>query len=119
MFGLKVLLIIPLLVVITYNILRKRGEYICTYCGFKGHQIIITRGSFIVELCLWLCFIIPGLIYSSWRISSRERLCPGCNHSIMVLLNTPLGQKLQKEFYGDSKPEPKIDPHKIIVLKKR
>ena len=104
MFGLKVLVITPLLAVIICNILRKRGEYICTYCGFKGRQIIVTQGSAIVELMLWLCFIIPGLIYSSWRLSSRERLCPGCQNNTMILLSTHLGQKLQKEFYGDIKP---------------
>ena len=113
-------LIIPLsLAIMFYLIDKKRGTHICTYCGYRGYQVIITNGSFIVELCLWLCFIIPGLIYSFWRLASRDRVCPGCNRNTMVLLSTPLGQKLQKEFYGDSKPEPKIDPHKIIVLKKR
>ena len=115
-----VLIIIALsLALMFYLFDKKRGTHICAYCGYRGYQVIVTNGSFIIELFLWLCFIIPGLIYSFWRLASRERVCPSCNHKTMVLLSTPLGQKLQKEFYEDDKPELKIDSNKVIVLRKR
>lgn len=35
------------------------------------------RGSFWIELALWLIMCFPGLIYSLWRLTGR-RTCPFC-----------------------------------------
>lgn len=47
-----------------------------------------------VEIILWLCFIVPGLIYSIWRMSSYHAACPVCGSSTLVPLNSPNGQKI-------------------------
>ena len=71
---------------------------ICSNCGHMGQAKKITKGSTLIELVLWLCFIIPGLIYSLWRLTSRHLACEKCGASNMVPLDSPRGKKLQQEF---------------------
>ena len=73
---------------------RADGAMICPSCGTRGTPGTATRGSTGIELLLWLCFIVPGLIYSLWRLSSRYTVCPGCQQPGMIPVNTPLGKKL-------------------------
>ena len=67
---------------------------ICTECGTVGYPVNKTPGSFFIELILWLCFLVPGLIYSVWRLASRKKACSICSGK-MVPLNTPMGKRLQ------------------------
>ena len=43
---------------------------VCTVCGSVGFPKKVTPGSFLVELGLWIFFILPGVIYSVWRLSA-------------------------------------------------
>lgn len=72
--------------------------HICGNCGFVGESKSITKGSILIEAVLWLCFIIPGIIYSLWRLSSRYQACPKCQAPNMIPLNSPRGKKLFQEF---------------------
>lgn len=73
-------------------------ELICANCGYQGSPATVTKGSFLIEVILWLCFLIPGLIYSIWRLTSRYDACPKCEAPNMIPLNSPRGKKLQEEF---------------------
>ena len=53
-------------------------QQICANCGYAGDSVSVAKGSFGVELVLWLCFFIPGLIYSLWRLGSKYPACPKC-----------------------------------------
>jgi hypothetical protein len=68
---------------------------ICTTCGstFKRAEQH-TKGSFIMEVALWLFFLLPGLIYSIWRLTSRYYACPACGSCDYVPTDTPLGRRL-------------------------
>ena len=46
-------------------------QMICSSCGTVGTGKKMMKGHFMVEGCLWLCFLIPGLIYTMWRANSR------------------------------------------------
>jgi hypothetical protein len=70
---------------------------ICANCGCSGKPKKITKGSFWIELILWLSFFVPGLIYSIWRCTTRYWACPKCKAPNMVPLDTPRGQQLLKE----------------------
>lgn len=74
----------------------EEGKYICTMCGHVGRPKTITRGSFFIEIVLWLFFIIPGLIYTIWRLTTKGKTCPTCGNSSMIPLNTPKGLELLK-----------------------
>jgi len=54
------------------------SEAHCPRCGFDGYPKIVTPGSFAIEVVLWLFFLLPGLIYSIWRLSARHKACPKC-----------------------------------------
>lgn len=41
----------------------ENGGYICSLCGTRGDLKSTILGSFIVEALLWLCFIVPGIMY--------------------------------------------------------
>lgn len=44
-------------------------------------------GSAGIELILWCCAIVPGLIYSVWR--NGQQTCPICHGKSMLPLDTP------------------------------
>lgn len=73
-------------------------ELICTTCGHIGRAETITKGSFVIELALWLCFIVPGLIYGIWRLSSRTKGCAKCGGQHVIPVDSPVGRKLVSEL---------------------
>lgn len=74
------------------------SQQICSNCGTVGKPKTVTKGSFLIELVLWLSFLFPGFLYSMWRLSSKTKGCRYCGSENMVPLNSPAGEKLQKEF---------------------
>lgn len=74
------------------------SQRICSNCGTVGTPKTVTRGNILIELILWICFIIPGVIYSIWRLSTRAKACRSCGAENMVPLDTPMGKKLLNEF---------------------
>jgi hypothetical protein len=70
------------------------SDYVCTNCGYRGFPKKVVKGSFIIEVILWLAFFIPGLIYSIWRLTSKYNACPKCLQPTMIPTDTPIGQKL-------------------------
>lgn len=81
---------------------------VCTQCGYVGKPKTAIKGSMGMEIVLWLFFIIPGLIYSVWRSSSRYDVCPKCNNQSLIPLDSPKGQKVMKEELSQEEIE-KID----------
>jgi hypothetical protein len=67
---------------------------ICKNCGTVGKTRSVTNGSIWIEIILWLCFLIPGIIYSIWRLTTRHQACSSCGGQNMVPLDTPVGAKL-------------------------
>ena len=73
-------------------------KMICSSCGTIGNPKSFTRGSILIEIILWLCFIIPGLIYSIWRQTTKIKACRHCKAETLVPLNSPMGKKLKKDL---------------------
>ncbi len=71
---------------------------ICANCGITAIPKRFTKGNILIEIILWLFFIIPGLIYSIWRMSTKENICPSCKSPNPVDLKSPRGIKLSEEF---------------------
>lgn len=72
---------------------------ICKNCGFVGKPDVSNRGTFCLEIVLWLCFVIPGLIYTAWRTSSPSiELCPSCKAPNMIPIDSPAGRKIAAEL---------------------
>lgn len=61
----------------------------CMTCGTDGPTKTQTRGSVFIEILLWICFLVPGLIYSIWRLTTRSKVCRACGAENIVPLNAP------------------------------
>lgn len=71
-----------------------RGEpeippFYCAACGTFGRGRTHTPGHFLIEVVLWLCLLLPGVIYSLWRLSARRRVCAACGAHV-VPSDTPV-----------------------------
>ena len=66
----------------------------CLKCGHVGEPASYTPGSMAIEVVLWLCFLLPGLVYSLWRLSARRPACACCGSLEMVPVNSPTGRAL-------------------------
>ena len=45
-----------------------------------------------MECFLWLLFLVPGVIYSIWRIASRYAGCPVCLGKNCIPIGSPVAQ---------------------------
>lgn len=68
----------------------------CAACGHEGKGRTRTRGSLLIEIVLWLCFLIPGLIYSIWRQGSKYKACVSCGSTTLVPLNSPVARAARR-----------------------
>lgn len=50
----------------------------CMTCGHDGKTVKVVKGSVLIEIALWICFIVPGLIYTLWRLTSKTYACKKC-----------------------------------------
>lgn len=73
---------------------RKGPLRICTVCHHQGQAKQRTSGSTGIELVLYLLFIVPGLIYSLWRLSTRKWVCASCGAESLVPPDSPVGKTL-------------------------
>jgi hypothetical protein len=80
------------------TLMGKREPAICSTCGTIGQPATAVSGSIGVEFLLWLCLLLPGLIYSLWRLSTKKQVCSSCKAATLVPLASPVGQRLQLEM---------------------
>jgi ssDNA-binding Zn-finger/Zn-ribbon topoisomerase 1 len=73
---------------------------ICADCGVTSNGKMRTKGSFLMEIVLWLCLIVPGLIYSLWRLTTKERVCPSCDSKALIDPRSPRGKALMQEYHN-------------------
>ena len=76
-------------------------EQLCIHCGYVGTAKMLTDGDRTVEFFLWLCGLLPGLIYTLRRYRNRYPVCPECGARNLIGPNSPYAQKLlQREVDG-------------------
>ncbi len=76
------------------------ADLICTTCGARGAGT--PRGSTGVELVLWLCFFVPGFIYSVWRHGGRA--CHACGAGGLVPSGSIIGRKMIEDGTASAMP---------------
>ncbi len=84
---------------------RPRPDMLCLRCHGVGEPRQEIEGSGCIELFLWIAFIIPGILYSLWRSSSRHGTCRSCGSRELVPLDSPrareiLGDNNSPEYQG-------------------
>ena len=78
-------------------------EFVCTECGYVGKAKKTMKGNFLIEVVLWLTFIIPGVIYSIWRLANTPLVCPKCGKESLIPTDTPKGMELKNKFTPEIK----------------
>ncbi len=71
---------------------------ICRDCGTVGTPKTKTQGHLLIEIILWCCWLIPGLIYTIWRHTTRSKVCSECGSKDIVGRHTPVGQKIAADL---------------------
>jgi hypothetical protein len=78
--------------------LYSKKTLICPDCGNIGKTISITKESFLIEIIIWLMFLIPRVLYSVWGLSTRIKGCSLCGSQHMIPVFPPRGQTSLTEF---------------------
>lgn len=79
-------------------------KFHCMDCGVDQYPEIKAKGSLTIEIILWLCVIIPGLIYSIWRIKSKRPVCSSCNGENLIPYKSPAAVTHRKYLGSDEAP---------------
>ena len=61
----------------------------CRDCETVAKPKKRTPGSLWLELFLWIFLIVPGFIYSLWRLSGRHPVCRACGSRRIIPTSTP------------------------------
>lgn len=69
-------------------------ELFCKDCESVVAPGTATPGSIWIELVLWMCFLVPGLIYSLWRINRRREVCATCGSANLVPRDSPVAVRI-------------------------
>ena len=67
-------------------------DYYCTSCGSVGKARVRNRGSSAIEIILWLCLLVPGFLYTLWRMGRKDRYCRACQAPNPIPANSPLAR---------------------------
>jgi hypothetical protein len=88
---------------------------ICRNCGYVGKSATRTKGSIVIELFTWILFILPGIIYSLWRLTTREQVCRKCGSTTIVPTNSPIGSEMLHKINEIRKPklQPRIESRNV------
>lgn len=79
------------------------ADMVCTNCGHHGKPKRVTKGSILIEIVAWCAMIVPGIIYSLWRLTTRHDACPSCGATNMVPAQSPRGQQMLRSFQQTGK----------------
>jgi ribosomal protein S27AE len=75
------------------------AKLICGECGsVTAKPKTVTKGNIGIEILLWLMFLVPGVFYSIWRLTTRHKACPQCGSGGLLPVDTPMGRKLFAEL---------------------
>ena len=69
----------------------------CERCHTIAAPIKRTKGSMTMELFLWLFFLLPGLFYSIWRLTTRAEVCSACGSDALIPPASPKALSLRRE----------------------
>ena len=69
-------------------------QMFCKACHSVGKPKRLVKGSVLVELFLWLCFLLPGIIYTTWRSATTKTVCSQCGSPEIIPADSPLAKKM-------------------------
>ena len=74
-------------------------DLICTSCGIRAHTRPSRHpGANLWTDVLWGCFLIPGLLQTTWRGFLQPPKCPICVERTLIPLNSLAGREVAKKY---------------------
>jgi|ERR1043166_3035908 hypothetical protein len=71
----------------------------CLSCGSIGAWAQgPSRGNPVIELLLWVCFLLPGLLYSLWRHTNLPQVCETCGSQELIPPDSPRAIYLRRRM---------------------
>ena len=95
--GLFIVAILGIILWFGVRATKASKEYLCKSCGTIGKATSVTPGSFIIEIALWIAFIVPGILYSIYRITKRHNACPKCKSREIIPTDSPIAVRVLSE----------------------
>jgi hypothetical protein len=80
---------------------KTRRLKVCKDCGHYGVAKASAQGSIWIEIVLWLFLLVPGLVYSAWRVSKKGKCCAVCGSFDTLPPASPLAAELVARFGRD------------------
>jgi hypothetical protein len=71
----------------------------CGRCGYIGPAEPQAPGKTWLEGVFWIAFVLPGFLYSMWRLFGRRYLCPRCRE-VGRDVTVPVGRKIAMVLRG-------------------
>ncbi len=79
-------------------------KYVCMECGCQRDPIDVNRGLWVIEIFMWLLYILPGVIYSIWRRVRKQQVCPKCRNPSVVLTSSSRAMGMMRLMKTFSRP---------------
>jgi hypothetical protein len=70
------------------------NQMFCKACHSIGKAKKIIKGSVLMEILLWLLFLLPGIIYTTWRSASAKSVCSQCGSIEIIPADSPMAKKI-------------------------
>lgn len=80
-------------------------KYVCLECGCQRDPIDAKRGLLVIEIFMWLLYILPGVIYSIWRRVRKQQVCPNCLNPSIVLTSSTRAMGMRRLMNAFSRPQ--------------
>ena len=65
------------------NNLKNDPKYYCNSCHNYSANAL-RKGNTLIEVVLYLFYIVPGIVYSIWRRNSPPNVCPLCTSANLI-----------------------------------
>lgn len=92
---------------------------ICTNCYYKGRPDEKMKGNFLTEVLLWFFFLIPGIIYTIWRHTTKAKVCASCEQPTLVPEDSIRGKEIIKKHLKSKSSEEIIEKLQAKVNTKK
>lgn len=69
--------------------------HICLHCETPCAPDYEKPGNLFFEIILWCMFLLPGVLYTYWRVDSAKPVCPSCRGAT-VPVDSPRGKRLMR-----------------------
>jgi hypothetical protein len=80
------------------DLAENNGMAVCMRCEETRVPNDSAKGSLALEILLWVCAILPGVVYSIWRRTTQTPSCPVCGSKELIPAHVPKGERISDDL---------------------